>query len=165
MSKAKARGFKDAAHVRLYFALMDSAAWLALSCPARVTYLEFRRVGGKARDKNRLELSYPWLQERQGICRRTAARAFIELGAFGFIDGPKPGEHGGLFGRPNVYRLSNRWQALEGDGAGLAKAKAVIAAYDKKQKAKRPPGDIKRLLKWRSEGAPTERLRLNRRRN
>lgn len=145
-------------HVRLYDAVRDSKAWRALSHAAARTYLEFLYVWWhNMKDKKRLNLSYPWLLEHQGICMQTAARAFTELDALGFIERPAIEDRGGLFGRICIYRLSQRWQALEHDPAAMRKALLTIAAYDKARKRQRPPGDIKRLLKWRSDRAPTER--------
>lgn len=137
-------------HIRLYYAIMKSKAWLELSCPAKVVYLEFLRVWWDERkDKNHLEVSYSWLEKRQGIKVNAAARAFVELEALGFVEGPIPEKRGGMFGVANIYRLSTRWQALENDQAAMKKARAIIIAYDEKHKRKRPAGDIKRLLEWR----------------
>lgn len=149
-------------HIRLELAVMNSKAWLALSCPARVVYLEFLKIElearWKGRDKNRLELSYSWIKKTQGIHEHAAARAFIELEALGFIMRPKSEERGGLFGRVNIYRLSTAWQGFENDGAGLAKAKAQIADYDKKHKQRRPTGFFKSMVE-KIQAKPLRRIR------
>jgi len=129
----KSKGQKDAEHIRLYTTLMDSRAWLALSCAARVAYLEFLRVWWRTRNKNSLEVSYSWLKEKQGIADRAAARSYVELESLGFIEGPKTEERGGLFGRVCIYKLSTRWQTLENDPAALKKAGAAIVAFDRKR--------------------------------
>ena len=75
----------DAPHVRLYRWLLDSPAYLSLSCQARAVLLEVAR-GHDGTNNGRLGLSIRRASERCNIARGTAARAFIELQERGFIE-------------------------------------------------------------------------------
>ena len=63
----------DASHVRLYRWMLDSPAYLSLTCPAGT-------------NNGRLGLSIRRASERCNIARGTAQRAFAELQERGFID-------------------------------------------------------------------------------
>ncbi len=75
----------DASHARLYQWLLDSPAYLSLSCQARAVLLEIAR-GHDGMNNSRLGLSIRRASERCNIARGTAARAFVELQERGFID-------------------------------------------------------------------------------
>jgi hypothetical protein len=75
----------DAPHVRLYRWMLDSPAYLSLSCQARTVLLEIAR-GHDGTNNGRLGLSIRRASERCNIARGTAARALVELQERGFID-------------------------------------------------------------------------------
>jgi hypothetical protein len=75
----------DAPHVRLYRWILDSPAYLSLSCQARAVLLEIAR-GHDGTNNGRLGLSIRRASERCNIARGTAARALVELQERGFID-------------------------------------------------------------------------------
>jgi hypothetical protein len=75
----------DASHVRLYRWILDSPAYLSLSCQARAVLLEIAR-GHDGTNNGRLGLSIRRASERCNIARGTAARALVELQERGFID-------------------------------------------------------------------------------
>jgi hypothetical protein len=75
----------DAPHVRLYRWMLDSPAYLSLSCQARAVLTEIAR-GHDGTNNGRLGLSVRRASERCNIARGTAQRAFVELQERGFID-------------------------------------------------------------------------------
>ena len=75
----------DAPHVRLYRWLLDSRAYLSLSCPARAVLIEIAR-GYDGFNNGRIGLSIRKVAERCNIAPGTAKRAFEELQERGFID-------------------------------------------------------------------------------
>jgi hypothetical protein len=74
----------DAPHVRLYRWMLDSPAYLSLTCPARAVLIEIAR-GHDGTNNGRLGLSIRRASERCRIARGTAQRAFAELQERGFI--------------------------------------------------------------------------------
>jgi hypothetical protein len=68
----------DAPHVRLYGWLLNSPAYLSLSCPARALLVEVTRLYN-GRNNGRAS-------ERCNIARGTAQRGFAELQERGFIE-------------------------------------------------------------------------------
>ena len=75
----------DAPHVRLYRWLLDSPAYLSLSCPARAVLIEIAR-SYDGFNNGRIGLSIRRASERCKIARGTASRALAELQERGFID-------------------------------------------------------------------------------
>src|SRR4029077_15251764 len=75
----------DAPHVRLYRWLLESSAYLSLSCPARAVLLEIAR-GHDGTNNGRLGLSGRRASQRCNIARGTAQRALVELQERGFVD-------------------------------------------------------------------------------
>jgi hypothetical protein len=75
----------DRPHVRLYRWMLDSPAYLSLSCQARAVLVEIAR-GHDGMNNGRLGLSVRRASERCNIARGTAQRAFAELQERGFID-------------------------------------------------------------------------------
>ena len=75
----------DAPHVRLYRWLLDSPAYLSLSCPARAVLIEIAR-SYDGYNNGRIALSVRRAAERCNIARGTASRAFDELQERGFIE-------------------------------------------------------------------------------
>lgn len=115
----------DARHIRLYYAMMDSPAYRALSDSAKVVFNEFlREWGGK--DQNSIILTYSTVQERTTRAPATIAHAILELEAFGFIDRKEPG---GLHNRATVYALSERWKEVSKDPQKLEESKRRVKAH------------------------------------
>jgi hypothetical protein len=75
----------DAPHVRLYGWLLNSPAYLSLSCPARALLVEVTRLYN-GRNNGQIGLSVRRVSERCNIARGTALRAFAELQERGFIE-------------------------------------------------------------------------------
>lgn len=75
----------DAPHVRLYRWLLDSPAYLSLSCPARAVLVEIAR-SYDGYNNGRIGLSVRVASGRCNIARGTAARSFEELQDRGFIE-------------------------------------------------------------------------------
>jgi hypothetical protein len=75
----------DAPHVRLYRWLLDSPAYLSLTCPARAVLIEIARAYDGF-NNGRIGLSVRRASERCNIARGTASRAFVELQDRGFIE-------------------------------------------------------------------------------
>jgi hypothetical protein len=71
--------------VRLYRWLLDSPAYLSLSCPARAVLIEIAR-SYDGFNNGRIGLSIRRASGRCKIARGTAARALAELQERGFID-------------------------------------------------------------------------------
>ena len=76
---------RDAPHVRLYRVLLDSPAYLSLSCAARAVLVEIWRTYNGT-NNGRIGLSVRRASERCRIARGTAARSFRELEERGFIE-------------------------------------------------------------------------------
>ena len=75
----------DAPHVRLYGWLLNSPAYLSLSCPARALLVELARLYD-GRNNGQIGLSTRRASERCNIARGTAQRALKELQERGFIE-------------------------------------------------------------------------------
>jgi hypothetical protein len=75
----------DAPHVRLYGWLLNSPAYLSLSCPARALLVEVTRLYN-GRNNGQIGLSVRRASERCNIARGTAQRSFGELQDRGFIE-------------------------------------------------------------------------------
>ena len=76
---------RDAHHVRLYTWLLDSPAYLALSCPARAVLIELAKIYD-GMNNGRIGLSVRRAAERCNIARGTAAGAFKQLEELGFVE-------------------------------------------------------------------------------
>jgi DNA-binding transcriptional regulator YhcF (GntR family) len=86
MPKGRRRNKRlDAPHVRLYRWLLDSPAYLSLSCPARAVLVEIVRCYDGF-NNGRVGLSVRKAAERCKIAPGTAKRAFEELQDRGFIE-------------------------------------------------------------------------------
>jgi hypothetical protein len=75
----------DAPHVRLYRWMLDTPAYLSLTCASRAVLVEIGR-GYDGMNNGRIGLSIRRASERCNIARGTAQRAFVELQELGFID-------------------------------------------------------------------------------
>jgi hypothetical protein len=65
--------------------MLDSPAYLSLTCPARAVLVEIARCYNGT-NNGRLGLSIRWASERCNIARGTAQRALVELQELGFIE-------------------------------------------------------------------------------
>jgi hypothetical protein len=75
----------DAPHVRLYGWLLNSPAYLSLSCAARALLVEITRLYN-GRNNGQIGLSVRRASQRCNIARGTAQRAFADLQERGFIE-------------------------------------------------------------------------------
>ncbi|SFU38582.1 hypothetical protein SAMN02799631_00369 [Methylobacterium sp. 174MFSha1.1] len=88
------RSEKAADHVRLYAWFMDSAAWRDLTPVARALYVLLKALY-KGNNNGLLVLSVRQVVEELHISKSTAAKAFLELQAHGFIEAVIRGSFGG----------------------------------------------------------------------
>lgn len=99
--------------------LMESDAWRALSFPAKALYpfLKLEWHGPKANNNGNIRLSVRQASDRMGGTPNTAARAFRDLQAKGFIVLTKGAELGSQgMGRSPAYELTEI--ALPGEVSG-----------------------------------------------
>jgi hypothetical protein len=75
----------DAPHVRLYGWLLNSPAYLSLSCAARAVLVEITHLYN-GRNNGQIGLSVRRAAERCNVARGTAQRAFVDLQERGFIE-------------------------------------------------------------------------------
>jgi hypothetical protein len=127
----KEKRSRDAPHVRLYFAEMESEAFKALSPEGVCVLLEMRKEY-RGRPDNRFSLPYSEIQKRRPMNRDKVSRGVLEAQEFGFIDCPV---QGGLFKKANVYSLSERWKEISRNPELLAQAKKKIEDWMKNQRA------------------------------
>ena len=87
MSKKDSKGNsnKAAEHVRLYEAMMQTAAWQDLTTDARALYVLMKQQY-KGTNNGKLVLSVRQVSEALHISKTTAASAFTELVEHGFIE-------------------------------------------------------------------------------
>ena len=86
MSKRPKRNKRiDAPHVRFYRWMLDSPAYLSLSCQARAVLIEITRAYDGS-NNGRIGLSVRRVAERCNIAKDTASRAFKDLEERGFVD-------------------------------------------------------------------------------
>jgi len=125
---------KNEQHIRLYYKMMESAAYKALSFAAVWLLLELRKqwAGG---DANKIKLSYSKIKKIRKIHSRIISRVFIELEVFGFIDIV---HHGGLFKGSSIYALSSRWEEISEDPQRLKNAKVILKKKLKRMKKRVP---------------------------
>ena len=91
MAKANRKGRNDdAKHVRMYWWLLDSAAYRHLSCYGRALLIEFiyRHTGG---NNGSVIMSVREAADRLGVALNTALKALAELQDKGFIRLAKAG--------------------------------------------------------------------------
>jgi MarR family len=75
----------DAPHVRLYRWMLDTPAYLSLSCQERAVLVEIARAYD-GNNNGRIGLSVRRAAERCNIAKDTASRAFKNLVERGFVD-------------------------------------------------------------------------------
>lgn len=76
---------RDAPHVRLYHVMLDSPAYLSLTCPSRAVLVEIWKAFNGT-NNGRIGLSIRRASERCKISRGTAQRAFVQLQERGFVE-------------------------------------------------------------------------------
>jgi DNA-binding MarR family transcriptional regulator len=95
-------------HVRLYFALLDSHAWSALSHTEQAAYIAFCRVYNGS-NNGRLAMSVRDLQKRLSCGQGTASRALNRLVEVGLIRQAKAG----IFTRREDTRRAAEWRLTD----------------------------------------------------
>lgn len=111
---------KAADHLRLYTWLMDSAAWVDLSAPARAVYI-LLKAQYKGMNNGRLILSIRQVSDALHISKTTAAKVFKELIDHGFIEIVIRGSFGGRKdGRATEWRLTEHKCDVSGELASKA---------------------------------------------
>ena len=119
-------------YVKLDDSMTNSAAWTALSVLAIWAYIELRKSFNSEKGGNdRLVLPYSEVNWR--MSRGTHVSKMKELVNFGFIDLV---EHGGLFRRPSVYRLSMKWKRISREIVDTAGKEAIKSGLSKKPSSK-----------------------------
>jgi hypothetical protein len=121
---------RDAPHVRLYHVLLDSPAYLSLSCAARAVLIEIWRAFNGT-NNGRIGLSVRRASERCKIARGTAARAFVELQESGFIECMTKGAFSRKAPHATEWRLT--WWSC--DVTGELPSKSFMSWGRKKQNA------------------------------
>lgn len=116
----KANPNKAADHIRLYAWLMESAAWKDLTPHARALYV-LLKAQYKGMNNGRIILSIRQVSESLHISKTTAAEAFKELVAHGFVEVVIRGSFGGRKdGRATEWRLTEHKCDVSGDLASKA---------------------------------------------
>ncbi len=103
--------------VRLLNELIDSKAWKELSCYARTVYIEIHR---KYNGRNNGNLSYTYREARKIMSSKRFTKALKELVNNGLIDVIRSG---GLYRKPNIFGLSDRWKFYGQESFKLGKVK------------------------------------------
>ena len=86
--------------------LLESPAWLDLSSNAKVIYIHLKKQKQNADCNEKIKLPYRDRRENP-LSFRSFSRAIKALIEHGFVELE---EKGGLERRPNVYRLSEKWE-------------------------------------------------------
>jgi len=108
---------KSPPFIRLFNELIDSKAWQELSCYARTVYIEIHR---KYNGSNNDNLTYTYREAKKIMDRRTFTKALEELVNNGLINIICSG---GLYRKPNIFGLSERWKAYGQENFKLGKVK------------------------------------------
>jgi hypothetical protein len=107
MSRRKQHTIKEARHVRIYHAMMQTPAWRALSPKGRAAYVEMSmRYGGPGSNNGRIPYSSRELEQNLKVGRKTALRTFAELQSHGFIVMTKKGRYGAKRSYASEWRLT-----------------------------------------------------------
>jgi len=104
----------DAPHVRLYRQLLDSPAYLSLSCPARAILIEIARVYDGL-NNGRLGMSVRTLARRCHLAPATVCRALVVLQERGFIECVTRGSFNRKVQHASEWRLT--WWPCDVTGA------------------------------------------------
>jgi len=103
--------------VKLLNELIDSKAWQELSCYARTVYIEIHR---KYNGSNNGNLSYTYREARKIMSSKRFTKALKELVSNGLIDIVRSG---GLYKKPNIFGLSDRWKFYGQENFKIGKVK------------------------------------------
>ena len=96
--------------VMLDGSLLESEAWQDLPPTAMIAYIYLKKQK-KNRDCNE-HIKLPYNDPDNIFSKQTFSRSIKELVHHGFIEIE---QKGGLMKRPNIYRLSNNWEAWKSD--------------------------------------------------
>jgi hypothetical protein len=101
--------------------ILECPAWLSLTAPARVVYLELMRLYNGSNNGS-LALSVRDASDRCNVAKDTASRAFLELSEKGFIECMRLG------GFSRKTRLATEWRvtALKCDRSGRLSTKPFM---------------------------------------
>lgn len=124
---------RDEQHIRLYYKMLESAAYKTLSCTACWLYAELK-YEWRGKKKNEIKLTYSDIKERKKTHFRAISKAFLELEIFGFIDVI---QRGGLFKGASIYALSDRWKEISDDPEKLKQANIILKNKLQRIKKKR----------------------------
>lgn len=130
--------------VKLDNSMTDTAAWTALSDKAIWVYIELKksfdtRKGGN----NHLVLPYSKVSWRMNF--HTFSIKIEELIHYGFID---IRERGGLYRRPNIYALSERWKTKSLEIVDKEGREAIKLGFAKKPSFKNNIKNLKGKRTW-----------------
>jgi hypothetical protein len=139
----------DAPHVRLYSWLLNSPAYLSLSCPARALLVEVTRLYN-GRNNGQIGLSVRTASERCHVARGTAARAFAELQERGFIELVTKGAFSRKAPHASEWRLT--FNTCDVTGELPSKASCDGAAKNKTRYQNIPSRDQSRATHRRESG-------------
>lgn len=138
---AKGRNRYDSAHVRLYTYMLDSPAFLSLSCAARAVLIEIaRRYNGT--NNGMIGASVRTLSSRCRIAPGTASRALGELQERGFIECVKQGAFSLKLRHASEWRLL--WQTCDVTGQ-LATKPFMSWGREKQNTVSKYPPTVPRL--------------------
>jgi hypothetical protein len=96
--------------IMIYKRQLESGAWLDLSYPAMVAWIYLKKQ--KNTDDCEEHIKLPYGDPDNPLSKRTFARAIKELIQHGFIELE---QKGGLMKRPNIYKLSDKWETWKED--------------------------------------------------
>lgn len=94
--------------VKLDYEMLDSAAWKKLSDSSIWCYIELKKSFSIIKDGS-YHLTLPYRKHLYHHATETISKSLKELLNFGFIDVI---QRGGLFKKPSIYRLSDRWKQI-----------------------------------------------------
>jgi len=129
--------------VKLENEMTDSAAWTALSDSAVWLYIEFMKQFKYETEFSRLILPFSKVSWR--MSRGTFYKKIKELIKYGFI---RIVSQGGLYKKPNVYALSNRWEEKSIKIVDKEGREAIRSGIARKPSSKNNLSNLKGKRKW-----------------
>jgi hypothetical protein len=115
-------------HARLYWALLDSPAYLALGFPARALYVDLRRKLGQTNNGN-IDATLSALKHRGWRSSTTLSKALKELVAVGLIAQTRQGGIASMSKMCSLYRFTDE-TVYEHPKLGISK---MAATYEYKR--------------------------------
>lgn len=169
MDNAPSRTKKDGQHLRIYYNLLDSHAWCALSPTEIAVFMAMRRQLNGSNNGN-IEATLSTMKPRGIRSPTTLAKSLRALVAVGLIENLRPGRltHGGKV--PSLYRFTdlpcpanrkrdfvqqgckptNEWQRFRTLGAAHAAIDVAEAASGRKTPPAEVPKTASKLQKMES---------------